>query len=76
MMMMMIDNKRILLNNIPNEINKEYLELYLEYLSDEIAIERYDFSKEFKNNLLVTFTKDIGNYLFFFFDYKVSSNLY
>ena len=58
-----LDTKRIVLSNIPNEINKEYLELYLEYLSDEIAVERFDFSTEIKNIILVTFIKSIGIYI-------------
>lgn len=57
----MIDKRRLLLKNVPYSIDKEYLELYLEYLSDDNnEIERYDLLKHSKDSLVVTFLKDIG----------------
>ena len=55
-----LDKKRILLKNIPFQIDKEYLELYLEYLCDDNnEIERYDFVIKRSDSLVVTFLKDI-----------------
>ena len=37
--------------------------MYVEFLSNEIEIERFDLSQELKNAIVVTFVKDIGKYL-------------
>lgn len=55
-----IDQKRILLTNVPNSVDKEYLDLYLEYLSDEVEIERIDVAKEIANSIVITYSKFIG----------------
>lgn len=55
-----IDKRRLLLINLPNQLHTDHLILYLEYLSDEIDVERFDLSKELKNTIVVTFKKDIG----------------
>ncbi|CAF0810463.1 unnamed protein product [Brachionus calyciflorus] len=54
-----IDQKRILLTNVPSSIDKEYLDLYLEYLSDEVEIERIDPGEEIINSIVVTYSKFI-----------------
>lgn len=55
-----IDNRRIFLVNFPDEIDHDYLELYLEYLSDEIEVESIENTPEDMNSLLITFKKNIG----------------
>lgn len=55
-----IDQKRILLTNVPSSIDKDYLDLYLEYLSDEVEIERIDVGEEIANSIVVTYSKFIG----------------
>lgn len=57
-----IDQKRILLTNVPSSIEKEYLDLYLEYLSDEVEIERIDVGQEIANSIVITYSKFIGNF--------------
>lgn len=55
------DTKRVLLTNIPKGITYEHLLLYLEYLSDEVGIERVeDAHKDFKNSIVVKFVNNIG----------------
>lgn len=57
----MIDEKRVILTNIPKSTTYEHLLLYLEYLSDEVAIEHVDNAhKDIKNSIVVQFINDIG----------------
>ena len=57
----LFDRKRVLLTNIPKGITYEHLLLYLEYLSDEVGIERVDDAhKDFKNSIIVKFVDNIG----------------
>jgi hypothetical protein len=55
------DKRRILLLNVPDDIDYDYLELYLEYLSDEIEIECIDYAREMQNSIVATFVRNIGN---------------
>lgn len=55
-----IDQRRILLTNVPIGLDYDYLELYLEYLSDEIEVERIDLGEEIPNSIVVTFKKFFG----------------
>ena len=55
-----LDKQRILLDNMPAHIDDDYLELYLEYLSGEVSVERFDLSTELKNVMMVTFVQPIG----------------
>jgi hypothetical protein len=55
-----VDSKRIFLTNIPKNLEQEYLEIYLEYLSNEIEIESVHLGGEIKNSILVTYTKNIS----------------
>ena len=55
-----LDHKRVILINLNNAFSNDHLELYLEYLSDEIEIQRFDFSKENKNVAMITFREQIG----------------
>lgn len=54
------DKRRILLLNVPDDIDYDYLELYLEYLSDEIEVECIDYARETLNSIVATFVRDIG----------------
>ena len=60
------DDQRLLLTNIPDLIHVDHLVLYLEYLSDEIAVERLDYCRELKNSIAVTFVRAIGSFQFDF----------
>jgi hypothetical protein len=59
----MVDERRVLLANIPKEITHEHLILYLEYLSDEVGIEHVhdDAQNDYANAIIITFIKTIGN---------------
>ena len=59
----LLDKRRIILTNVQSFLNQEFLDLYVEFLSNEIEIERFDLSQELKNAIVVTFVKDIGKYL-------------
>lgn len=59
----LLDKRRIILTNVQTFLNQEFLDLYVEFLSNEIEIERFDLSQELKNAIVVTFVKDIGKYL-------------
>ena len=54
------ETNRILLRNVPFYINKELLELYIDYLSGEVEIERIDQSKIDPYSIMVTFKENIG----------------
>ena len=54
------ESNKILLRNIPFYINKEYLELYVDYLSNETEIDRMDQSKIDPYTIMVTFKTNIG----------------
>ena len=57
----LVDERKVLLTNIPSDISYEHLILYLEYLSDEIGIEHVDDShKDVKSSIVITFIKNIG----------------
>ena len=57
----LVDERKVLLTNIPGDISYEHLILYLEYLSDEIGIEHVDDShKDVKSSIVITFSKNIG----------------
>lgn len=59
----LIDEKRVLITNIPKQVTYEHLLLYLEYLSDEIGIEHVDdASKDVSNSIVVKFNVAIGEY--------------
>ena len=58
----LLDKRRIILTNVQTFLNQEFLDLYVEFLSNEIEIERFDLSQELKNAIVVTFVKDIGKY--------------
>ena len=55
-----LDPRRIILTNVLPFIGQDYLELYIEYLSNEVEIVRFDASKEIKDALVITFEKNIG----------------
>jgi len=55
-----LDEKRIILTNVLPFVDQDYLELYIEYLSDEVEIVRFDLSHELKDAIVVTFEKNIG----------------
>lgn len=54
------DKRRVLLLNVPDDIDYDYLELYLEYLSDEIEVECIDYAREMLNSIVATFVREIG----------------
>jgi hypothetical protein len=51
--------RRIFLTNVPLPIEREYLEIYLEYLSNEIEVESVHLGSEIKNSILVTYVRPI-----------------
>jgi hypothetical protein len=55
-----IDSCKILLKNVPVDISRDYLELYIDYISGEIDIERIDRSKVDCNTVIVSFRHCIG----------------
>lgn len=55
----MVDRRRIILTNVLSFLDQDFLELYIEYLSNEADIERFDMSREIKDTIVVTFEKDI-----------------
>ena len=56
------DHRRIILTNVLSFIDQDFLELYIEYLSNEVEIERFDLSKELKDTVVITFENDISEY--------------
>ncbi len=56
----LLDEKRIILTNVLSFVGQDYFELYIEYLSNEVEIVRFDLSKELKDAIIVTFEKNIG----------------
>ena len=58
--MELLDEKRIILTNVLSFVGQDYFELYIEYLSNEVEIVRFDLSKELKDGIVVTFEKNIG----------------
>lgn len=54
------DKRRVHLLNVPDDIDYDYLELYLEYLSDEIEVECIDYAREMPNSIVATFVREIG----------------
>lgn len=54
------DKRRVLLTNVPDDIDYDYLELYLEYLSDEVEVECIDYAREMQNSIVATFAREIG----------------
>lgn len=56
----LVDQHRIILTNVPSNLDQDFLELYLEYLSDEVEIERFDLGEEILNSIVVTYKKFVG----------------
>ena len=54
---------RILLRHVPYYISKDHLELYIDYLSDGVEIERIDQSKMDPYAMMVTFKDNIGFFI-------------
>ena len=54
------ETNRILLRHVPYYISKEHLELYIDYLSDGVDIERIDQSKIDPYAMMVTFKDNTG----------------
>ena len=50
-----VDLRRLILFNLPIDLVREYLELYLEHLSGEAEIERIDYSNLDDTTVMVTF---------------------
>lgn len=63
---LLTDKRRILLLNVPDDIDYDYLELYLEYLSDECEVECIDYAREMQNSIVATFVREIGSSRLFF----------
>ena len=58
------DARRIFLTNVPLPIEQDYLEIYLEHLSgDENEVESVHLGGELNNSILVTYAKNIGQYI-------------
>jgi hypothetical protein len=55
-----VDLRRLILFNLPIDLIREYLELYLEHLSGEAEIERIDYSNLEDTTVMVTFTTELG----------------
>jgi hypothetical protein len=66
-----IDFRRLILFNVPIDLIREYLELYIEHLSGEAEIDRIDYSNLDDTTVMVTFKTELGWFrkkktLFFF----------
>jgi hypothetical protein len=57
---LLYETNRILLRNVPYYINKEYFELYIDFLSGEVEIERFDQSKIDPHAIMISFKNNIG----------------
>lgn len=57
-----VDLRRLILFNLPIDLIREYLELYLEHLSGEAEIERIDYSNLEDTTVMVTFKSELGSY--------------
>jgi hypothetical protein len=55
-----VDLRRLILFNLPIDLIREYLELYLEHLSGEAEIERIDYSNLEDTTVMVTFKTELG----------------
>lgn len=62
-----VDLRRLILFNLPIDLVREYLELYLEHLSGEAEIDRIDYSNLEDTTVMVTFKTELGLFLFFLF---------
>ncbi|CAF0924719.1 unnamed protein product [Didymodactylos carnosus] len=69
-----IDARRLILFNLPTDIIREYLELYIENLTNEAEIERIDYSNECDTTVMVTFKQELGliRMIFFIYSYSVT----
>ena len=54
------DLRRLILFNLPLDLVREYLELYIEHLSGEAEIERIDYSNLEDTTVMVTFKSELG----------------
>ncbi|CAF1313456.1 unnamed protein product [Rotaria magnacalcarata] len=54
-----VDLRRLILLNLPIDLIREYLELYLEHLSGEAEIERIEYSNLEDTTVMVTFKTDL-----------------
>lgn len=59
-----VDFRRLILFNLPPDLIREYLELYLEHLSGETEIERIDYSNLEDTTVMVTFKTELGLYAY------------
>ena len=55
-----VDLRRLILFNLPIDLIREYLELYLEHLSGEAEIDRIDYSNLEDTTVMVTFKTELG----------------
>ncbi len=55
-----VDFRRLILFNLPVDLVREYLELYLEHLSGEAEIERIDYSNLEDTTVMVTFKTELS----------------
>jgi len=60
--LMVLDERRIILTNVLSFIDQDYFELYIEYLSNEVEIVRFDLCKELNDGIVITFEKNIGKF--------------
>lgn len=56
-----VNLRRLILFNLPVDLIREYLELYLEHLSGEAEIERIDYSNLEDTTVMVTFKTELGS---------------
>jgi hypothetical protein len=55
-----VDLRRLILFNLPIDLIREYLELYIEHLSGEAEIERIDYSNLEDTTVMATFKTELG----------------
>ena len=60
--LMVLDERRIILTNVLSFIDQDYFELYIEYLSNEVEIFRFDLCKVINDGIVITFEKNIGKF--------------
>lgn len=57
-----IDRRRLILLNLPHDLIREYLELYIDHLSGETEIEKIDYSNLDDTTIMVTFKTELGKF--------------
>lgn len=71
-----IDLRRLILINLPGDLIREYLELYLDHLSGEAEIEKIEYSNIDETTVMVKFKTELGSFLIFLNRLLIFINLF